>query len=106
VVVLLVLLGLVLLLVVGWIIVGLALKLIWWALLGLLIGALARLVLPGKQSIGLLWTAGAGIAAALLGGIVAHALDLGNILQFVLAVAFAAGIIAVLGGSQRLAAGS
>jgi uncharacterized membrane protein YeaQ/YmgE (transglycosylase-associated protein family) len=106
VVVLLILLGLVLLLVVGWLVVGLALKLIWWALVGLVIGALARLALPGKQSIGLLWTAGAGVAAALLGGIVAHALDLGGFLQFVLAIAFAAGLIALLGGSRRLAASS
>ena len=100
-VVVLVVLAIVAVLVLGWIVVGLAFKLLWWAILGLVIGALARLVLPGKQSIGLLGTAGAGIAAALLGGIVAHALDLGNLLQFVIAVALAAGIIAVLGGTRR-----
>ncbi len=104
--VLLGLLALILLLLLGWLVVGLALKLLWWALIGLVIGALARLVLPGKQSIGLLWTAGAGIAAALLGGIVAHALDLGGFLQFVLAVALAAALIALLSGSRRLAASS
>ena len=104
--VLLIVLGLVLLLVLGWLVVGLAFKLLWWALIGLVIGALARLALPGKQSIGLLWTIGAGIAAALLGGIVAHALDLGGFLQFVVAVALAAGIIALLGGSSRFAASS
>jgi uncharacterized membrane protein YeaQ/YmgE (transglycosylase-associated protein family) len=104
--VLLIVLGLILLVVLGWIVVGFALKLLWWALIGLFIGALARLVLPGKQSIGLLWTVGAGVAAALLGGIVAHALDLGGFLQFVLAVALAAGLIALLGSSRRLAASS
>jgi|SRR5688572_8673603 uncharacterized membrane protein YeaQ/YmgE (transglycosylase-associated protein family) len=104
--VLLIVLGLILLVVLGWIVVGLALKLVWWALIGLFIGALARLVLPGKQSIGLLWTAGAGVAAALLGGIVAHALDLGSFLQFVVAVALAAGLIALLGGTRRVAASS
>ena len=57
--------------------VGLALKLLWWALVGLVTGALARLILRGKQSIGLLATAAAGIAGALLGGNVGHALDLG-----------------------------
>ena len=97
------LLAVILLLVLGWLIVGLALKLIWWALIGLVIGALARLVLPGQQRIGLLWTMGAGVAAALLGGIVAHALDLGDILQFVVAVALAAGLIALLSGRERLA---
>jgi uncharacterized membrane protein YeaQ/YmgE (transglycosylase-associated protein family) len=104
--VLLIVLGLLLLLVLGWIVVGLALKLVWWALIGLFIGALGRLALPGKQSIGLLWTAAAGVAAALLGGIVAHALDLGGFLQFVVAVALAAGLIALLSGSSRLAASS
>ena len=102
--VLLILLGLLLLVVLGFVVVGLALKLLWWALIGLVIGALARLVLPGRQSIGLLWTALAGVAAALLGGIVAHALDLGGFLQFVVAVALAAGLIALLNNSQRLAA--
>ena len=104
--VLLILLGLLLLFVLGFVVVGLALKLFWWALIGLVIGALARLVLPGKQSIGLLWTVLAGIAASLLGGIVAHVLDLGGFLQFVVAVALAAGLVALLSGSQRLAASS
>jgi uncharacterized membrane protein YeaQ/YmgE (transglycosylase-associated protein family) len=103
VIILIGLLAVILLLVLGWLIVGLALKLIWWALIGLVIGALARLVLPGQQRIGLLWTMGAGVAAALLGGIVAHALDLGDILQFVVAVALAAGLIALLSGRERLA---
>ena len=105
-VVLLILLGLVVLVVVGWLVVGLVFKLIWWALIGLVIGALARLALPGRQSIGLFWTVGLGVAAALLGGIVAHALDLGGFLQFVVAVALAAGLIALLGSSRRLAASS
>ncbi len=96
-----VLLAIVLLVVVGWAVVGLALKLLWWALLGLLIGAIARLVLPGRHAIGWLATAGAGIAGALLGGIVADALDLGEIAQFIVAVAIAAAVIAVLGGSRR-----
>jgi uncharacterized membrane protein YeaQ/YmgE (transglycosylase-associated protein family) len=100
VIVLIVVLAIVALLVLGWIVVGLALKLLWWALIGLVVGALARLILPGKQSIGLLATAGAGIAAALLGGILAHALDVGSILQFVIAVAVAIALIAALGGTR------
>jgi uncharacterized membrane protein YeaQ/YmgE (transglycosylase-associated protein family) len=100
VIALLVLLAVVALFVVGWIVVGLVFKLLWWALVGLAIGALARLILPGKQPVSVLATAGAGIAAALLGGIVAHALDLGGLLQFVIAVALAAGLIAALAGSR------
>jgi uncharacterized membrane protein YeaQ/YmgE (transglycosylase-associated protein family) len=84
----------------GWVVVGLALKLLWWALIGLVIGALARLILPGKQTIGLLATAGAGVAAALLGGTVGNALDVGNFLQFVIAVIAAVLLIAALSGTQ------
>jgi uncharacterized membrane protein YeaQ/YmgE (transglycosylase-associated protein family) len=102
VIILVVVLAIVALFVVGWLVVGLVFKLLWWALVGLAIGALARLILPGKQQIGLLATAGAGIAAALLGGIVAHALDLGNLLQFVIALAVAAGLIAALAGGRHV----
>jgi uncharacterized membrane protein YeaQ/YmgE (transglycosylase-associated protein family) len=100
-VVLILLVAVILLVVVGWAVLGLVFKLLWWALVGLLIGALARLVLPGKQAISWLATIGAGIAGALLGGIVANALDLGTILQFVVAVALAAVLIAVFGGRRR-----
>jgi uncharacterized membrane protein YeaQ/YmgE (transglycosylase-associated protein family) len=99
--VLLVILAIVVLLVVGWAIVGLAFKLLWWALLGLVIGALARLILPGRQAIGWLATAGVGIAGALLGGIIADALEWGSVVQFLVAVAVAAALIAVLGGARR-----
>ena len=99
-IILIVIVAVVALFVVGWLVVGLVFKLLWWALVGLAIGALARLILPGKQQISLLATAGAGIAAALLGGIVAHALDLGGVLQFVIAVAVAVGLIAALAGSR------
>ncbi|MEN3341673.1 MAG: hypothetical protein V7644_1077 [Actinomycetota bacterium] len=99
-IVLIVIVAIVALFVIGWLVVGLVFKLLWWALVGLAIGALARLILPGKQQISLLATAGAGVAAAVLGGIVAHALDLGGVLQFVIAVAVAVGLIAALAGSR------
>lgn len=99
-VVIVVLLAIVAVIVVGWLVVGLALKLLWWALIGLVVGALARLVLPGKQNLSILATAGAGVAAALVGGIVAHALDLGNVLQFLIAVAIAIGLVAALAGTR------
>ena len=89
------------LLVFGWLVVGLAVKLLWWALLGVMIGALARLVLPGRQAIGWLATAGAGVAGALAGGIIADALDFGSILQFILAVGVAAALIAAFAGTRR-----
>ena len=101
IVLLLFLLAIVVLLVVGGAVLGLAFELLWWALVGVLIGALARLILPGRQAIGWLGTAAAGIAGSLLGGIVANALDLGSILQFVVAVAVAAALIAAFGGTRR-----
>jgi uncharacterized membrane protein YeaQ/YmgE (transglycosylase-associated protein family) len=70
--------------------VGLAFSLLWLALTGLIIGALGRLVLPGRQNISLVATALIGIAASLLGGILANLFDVGSIIQFLVAVALAA----------------
>lgn len=95
-----ILVAIVAVIVLGWIVVGLALKLLWWALIGLAIGALARLILPGKQNLSVLATAGAGVVAALVGGIVAYALDLGGVLQFLLAIGIAVALVAALGGTR------
>src|SRR5215208_2349340 len=100
-VILLVLVAIVLVVVLGVAILGLVFKLLWLALIGLVIGAIARAILPGRQEIGLLMTALCGIGGSLLGGIVADALDLGRILTFVAAVAVAAALIAFFGGRRR-----
>ncbi|MFD6415521.1 GlsB/YeaQ/YmgE family stress response membrane protein [Streptomyces sp. NPDC060194] len=42
-------------------------------LIGIVIGILGRLLLPGRQRIGILWTILVGIAAALLGSAIAAA---------------------------------
>ena len=99
--VLLVVILVILAVVIGWVVVGLVLKLLWWVLLGLVIGALARLILPGRQSISLLMTALAGIAGSIFGGIIARGLGWGSLLQFLLAIAVAAAVIALLGGTSR-----
>ncbi|GAA3096768.1 GlsB/YeaQ/YmgE family stress response membrane protein [Streptomyces echinatus] len=39
--------------------------------IGIVIGVLGRLVVPGRQRIGFLWTIGVGIVAALLGSAIA-----------------------------------
>jgi uncharacterized membrane protein YeaQ/YmgE (transglycosylase-associated protein family) len=95
-----VLVGIVLLFIIGWAVVGLVLKLLWWALIGVAIGALARLILPGKQRISLLATAGIGIGASLLGGILGHILGFGSILQFVVAVIAAVVIVSVVSATE------
>lgn len=48
---------------------------------GLVIGALARLVKPGKQNLGLLATLLLGLAGSVIGGLVANLLGTGNIFE-------------------------
>ena len=81
--------------------IGLAFELLWLALTGLVIGALGRLVLPGRQQISLLATALVGIAASLLGGILADLFDVGWLVQFLVAVALAAIGITLFASSER-----
>lgn len=81
--------------------VGLALELLWLAITGLIIGGLGRLVLPGRQAVGLLPTALVGIAASLLGGILADVFDAGWVVRFLVAVALAAIGITLLGSAER-----
>ena len=42
-----------------------------WIVWGVFIGALARLLTPGKHRIGLIWTMVLGVAGSLLGGVLA-----------------------------------
>jgi uncharacterized membrane protein YeaQ/YmgE (transglycosylase-associated protein family) len=82
--------------------IGLAFSLLWLALTGLIVGALGRLVLPGEQDISLLATALIGIAASLLGGILAEVFDVGWIIQFLVAIALAAiGITLFMSSEHR-----
>ena len=58
---------------------------------GLIIGLLARLLLPGRQKIGLLWTLVLGVLGSLIGGTIANALNTGdiwelNVIGFIAAV--------------------
>jgi uncharacterized membrane protein YeaQ/YmgE (transglycosylase-associated protein family) len=74
--------------------------LIGFLVAGLIIGLLARLILPGRQRIGLLWTLALGVAGSLIGGTIAVALDTGdygelNIIGFVAAVAVSVGLLAI-----------
>jgi uncharacterized membrane protein YeaQ/YmgE (transglycosylase-associated protein family) len=67
-------------------------------IIGIVIGILARLVLPGRQRIGMGLTVLLGIGGALVGGIVASAIGTGgiwelNFLGTVVGVIAAAGLI-------------
>ncbi|GAA2468007.1 GlsB/YeaQ/YmgE family stress response membrane protein [Streptomyces macrosporus] len=68
---------------------------------GIVIGVLGRLVLPGRQRIGVLWTIAVGIIAALLGTFVAAGLGVADTngvdwIQVLIQVALAALGIAAL----------
>ncbi len=81
--------------------VGLAFNLLWLVATGLVIGALGRLVLPGRQAISVLATALVGVAASLLGGILANLFDVGWLIQFLVAVALAAAGIALFASTEQ-----
>jgi len=81
--------------------IGLAFSLFWLALTGVIIGALGRLVLPGRQDVSLLATALIGIAASLLGGILADVFDVGRLIQFLVAVALAALGVTLFASSEH-----
>ncbi len=75
---------------------------------GLIIGALARLILPGRQRIGLLGTLLLGVVGSLIGGTIANALHAGSIWElnfvgFVAAVAASVGLLAI---GERVGLGS
>jgi uncharacterized membrane protein YeaQ/YmgE (transglycosylase-associated protein family) len=67
---------------------------------GLIIGALARLLMPGRQKIGLLWTLLLGVAGSVIGGSIANLIGTGdifelNVIGFVVAVLSAVGLLVV-----------
>jgi uncharacterized membrane protein YeaQ/YmgE (transglycosylase-associated protein family) len=99
--VVIVLVAIVLILLLAGSLVGLAFSLLWLVLTGLIIGALGRLVLPGRQEISLLATALVGVAASLLGGILANLFDVGWFIQLLVAILLAAVGIALFAGEQR-----
>jgi uncharacterized membrane protein YeaQ/YmgE (transglycosylase-associated protein family) len=49
-------------------------ELIGWAIFGLLIGAIARLIWPARQSIGMIGTMLLGVAGSVVGGLIVVAL--------------------------------
>lgn len=76
---------------------------------GLVIGALARLLKPGKQDLGIVATLLLGLAGSVIGGVVASFLGTGeifelNVLGFIVAVIAAVALIGVaegLAGSRK-----
>ena len=74
--------------------------LILLALSGLVVGALARLALPGPDPMGILATIGVGIAGSFLAGLVSAAVLGRNAGSFVLSVLFATVIVYLIRRSR------
>jgi uncharacterized membrane protein YeaQ/YmgE (transglycosylase-associated protein family) len=85
---------------------------LWWlistAVVGLVVGALGRLIVPGTQSIGFLATIACGLAGALVGGAIGRAVG-GRFVTVLIEIGVAAAAVAVwdathrrpIGGSNR-----
>lgn len=76
--------------------------------IGIVIGVLGRLVVPGRQHIGILWTILIGIVAAFVGAFIAHAVGVDNTkgvdwIEWLIQIALAAVGVAALdrSGSRR-----
>ena len=73
--------------------------------IGIIIGVLGRLVIPGRQRIGVLWTIAVGIVAALLGSALAAGLDVADTdgvdwIEWLIQIALAALGVAALDRSK------
>ncbi|MDR7300194.1 GlsB/YeaQ/YmgE family stress response membrane protein [Haloactinomyces albus] len=71
---------------------------------GLVIGALARLVKPGKQNLGILATLLLGLVGSVIGGVIANLLGTGgifelNVIGFIVAVIAS---VALIGSAESL----
>lgn len=55
---------------------------LWWIIFGLIAGALAKLIMPGKDPGGIIVTILIGIVGAVLGGFLATQLGFGSITGF------------------------
>ena len=71
-------------------------RIIGLILVGLIVGALGRLVHPGRDPMPILVTIAIGIAAALIAGLI-----ISGVVGFILAVIIAAVLVAVVGGRYR-----
>jgi uncharacterized membrane protein YeaQ/YmgE (transglycosylase-associated protein family) len=85
---------------------------IGFIIFGLIVGAVARLIIPGRQDISIVMTLVLGVLGSLIGGVVANALGTGdmwelNVLGSIVAFISAAALIligertGVLGGGNR-----
>jgi uncharacterized membrane protein YeaQ/YmgE (transglycosylase-associated protein family) len=68
---------------------------------GLIVGALARLVVPGRNPMSILATIGVGVVGALVGGLIAGLIGVGWVITIILEVALAALLVYFISGRTR-----
>ena len=70
---------------------------------GLVVGYVARLLVPGRQRFGTAWTLAIGVVGSLVGGLVANALGTGDLFELNIIgsiVAFASAVLLVVVGER------
>lgn len=75
---------------------GLMFAVIGFLVFGAIVGAIARLIKPGRQNLNLLSTIGLGVVGSLIGGVVANALGTGDFGELNLIGSIVAIVAAVL----------
>ena len=74
-------------------------------IIGLIVGLLARAVMPGRQSIGILWTIVIGILGAFVGNFIGDAISPNTGVHWIMSVLAAVVLLALLssvGGRRRV----
>lgn len=98
----------ILLLIIAFVVVGsaifaLGITVLWYSLIGLIIGMLGRMLVKGGENLGLLATILAGLIGSVGGGLIANAMDLGGIVRFLVSIVVAAIVVALATSSARKA---
>jgi len=82
---------------------------LWFALttavVGVIMGGLGRLVVPGSQRIGVLATIGCGIAGSTVGGIIGHHAGYGWFTRILIELALSAAAVAIWDVTHRKSVG-
>jgi uncharacterized membrane protein YeaQ/YmgE (transglycosylase-associated protein family) len=96
-----ILLGVVLVAIFGGAAIAAAWWLIYYAIVGLVIGGLARLLVSSSEGLGAAGTILAGLTGSILGGLIARAFELGTIVELLVSIVVAAVVVAIATGSSR-----
>ena len=79
---------------------------IWTALIGIVLGACGRLLVPGPQPIGVFATIACGLVGSLAGGIVGQTAHLHRFATLLIEIGIAAAAVAIWSGTHRRSVGA